>query len=255
MRVPLCPAVHGHIADSVRDHEPGRMVGSLWARKRRQRFTEPLAPGAVIIRLLVTGLQVRRCPDLAHACPRNPTARHRILVKPRHRHQSRLSTPGIRPHPLRCRRAAVLTSAAWPRIGTGTQLCRCLTHLPYTYRWWTCRVPRRSAYATEADQISAPAAHSRPKISPGLKIRAAANRTLPRWWLSRRRPWEYRRAGNWGRRSSCLADDGGRPLDWLPAVAGDSGSGASTAQLDGRSRRRSHDPAAPNARATMTALG
>src|SRR5450755_3754303 len=23
MRVPLCPAVHGHIADSVRDHEPG----------------------------------------------------------------------------------------------------------------------------------------------------------------------------------------------------------------------------------------
>jgi hypothetical protein len=23
MRVPLCLAVHGHIADSVRDHEPG----------------------------------------------------------------------------------------------------------------------------------------------------------------------------------------------------------------------------------------
>jgi hypothetical protein len=30
MRVPLCLAVHGHIADSVRDHEPGRVAGSLW---------------------------------------------------------------------------------------------------------------------------------------------------------------------------------------------------------------------------------
>jgi hypothetical protein len=30
MRVPLCLAVHGHMADSVRDHEPGRVAGSLW---------------------------------------------------------------------------------------------------------------------------------------------------------------------------------------------------------------------------------
>jgi hypothetical protein len=30
MRVPLCLAVHGHIADSVRDHEPGRVARLLW---------------------------------------------------------------------------------------------------------------------------------------------------------------------------------------------------------------------------------
>src|SRR6266852_2636825 len=30
MRVRLCPAVHEHIADRVRDHEPGRVAGSLW---------------------------------------------------------------------------------------------------------------------------------------------------------------------------------------------------------------------------------
>ena len=51
MRVPLCLAVHGHIADSVRDHEPGRVGGSFRPRRRRQRFTEPLAlPVAVAIR-------------------------------------------------------------------------------------------------------------------------------------------------------------------------------------------------------------
>jgi hypothetical protein len=50
MRVPLCPAVHGHIADSVRDHEPGRVVGSLWARKRKQAVHRTACSGISTIR-------------------------------------------------------------------------------------------------------------------------------------------------------------------------------------------------------------
>jgi hypothetical protein len=48
MRVRLFPAVHGHIADSVRDHGPGLVAhlgGSFGTGKRSERFTEPLAPG------------------------------------------------------------------------------------------------------------------------------------------------------------------------------------------------------------------
>src|SRR5437868_13571137 len=41
MAVRLLPAVHGHIADSVHDHEPGRWS----ARRQTQWFTGPLAPG------------------------------------------------------------------------------------------------------------------------------------------------------------------------------------------------------------------
>src|ERR1022692_418050 len=86
MRVPLCLAVHGHIADSVRDHEPGRVVGSLRARKRRQRFTEPLA--AVISMTTVLGDEYARPPRTitggptvwpTHG-PRNPPAVTRTLL-------------------------------------------------------------------------------------------------------------------------------------------------------------------------------
>jgi hypothetical protein len=40
MRIPLCPAVHGHIADSVRDHERGRVV-----RRRRIAVAEEAEEG------------------------------------------------------------------------------------------------------------------------------------------------------------------------------------------------------------------
>jgi hypothetical protein len=49
MRVPLCPAVHGHIADSVREHERGLAGAAGSARGQRpgsEGFTEPLAPGS-----------------------------------------------------------------------------------------------------------------------------------------------------------------------------------------------------------------
>jgi hypothetical protein len=53
--------VHGHIADSVRDHEPGRGVGSFPTRRRSKRFTEPLAPG--FRRPTVLGEEPARPPD------------------------------------------------------------------------------------------------------------------------------------------------------------------------------------------------
>jgi hypothetical protein len=58
MSVRLFPAVHGHIADSVRDDEPGPLAnlgGSIGAGKKRLR---------VILRAALLG---RPLPDAAHA--------------------------------------------------------------------------------------------------------------------------------------------------------------------------------------------
>jgi hypothetical protein len=47
MRVPLCPAVHGHIADSVRDHEPrpGGRRCRITRDEEAEAVTGSLAPG------------------------------------------------------------------------------------------------------------------------------------------------------------------------------------------------------------------
>ena len=44
MRVPLCLAVHGHIADSVRDHEPGPGGRIALDEQAEGAVTEPLTP-------------------------------------------------------------------------------------------------------------------------------------------------------------------------------------------------------------------
>src|SRR5450755_4844271 len=48
MRVPLFPAAHGHIAEIVRDHEPGQAAGAagfvFGPAVGSEQFTEPLDP-------------------------------------------------------------------------------------------------------------------------------------------------------------------------------------------------------------------
>ena len=90
MRVPLCLAVHGHIADSVGDHEPGRVAGSLWRGSGGSGSTEPLAsPAATVIRLRDGWPGPGRSPVIAgHDCLRIASG---ICRQTRHRPDGRAS--------------------------------------------------------------------------------------------------------------------------------------------------------------------
>jgi len=74
MGVRLFPAVHGHIADSVRDHEPRRVVavgGSTGPRRRKRRSTERLIlSAAVVIRSGERHARHERSPVIAGSSPR-----------------------------------------------------------------------------------------------------------------------------------------------------------------------------------------
>jgi len=64
MWVRLFPAVHGHIADSVRDHEPrqaGRRGRITRPRRRRTRFAGPLALRVTVAIRRGDGLGRGRC--------------------------------------------------------------------------------------------------------------------------------------------------------------------------------------------------
>ena len=128
MGVRLFPAVHGHIADSVRDHGPG--LGRIWADRsgrgsRSGRFTEPLAPGfrwppssvksPSGSRKITGGSRV--WPTRG---PRNPRALTRTLLISGYR--VGLTTPGVSPCLLGlhmgCRMQRPATdkpASSWPR--------------------------------------------------------------------------------------------------------------------------------------------